>query len=71
MWLFEVLCSLNGKKYNYTKFNIQQATTIFRFGNAWVLYYFFWYDFDRRTKHPNFDPTGIRTHDLQTMKSTF
>ena len=28
-------------------------------------YFWFKYDLDRSTTHPKFDPTGVRTHDLQ------
>ena len=31
----------------------------------------FKYDFGRCTMHPKFDPTRVRTYDLQTMNSTF
>ena len=29
------------------------------------------YDLDRSIIHPKFDPTGIRTHDLQIMNNAF
>ena len=29
------------------------------------------YDFDRSIRHPKFDPTGVRTHDLQIINSNF
>ena len=29
------------------------------------------FNFDERTKHPKFDLTGVRTHDLQIMNSIF
>ena len=28
-------------------------------------------DWERSTKHPKFDPTGVRTHDLQIMTAHF
>ena len=34
---------------------------------------FLWikYDLDRSTTHPNFDPTGVQTHDIQVMTVHF
>ena len=32
-----------------------------------MLYYWFKYDLCKGIMHPKFDPTGVRTHDLQIM----
>ena len=34
-------------------------------------YFWFKYDLHRSTSHPKYNPTGVRTHDLPTMDSTF
>ena len=33
-----------------------------------ILYFWFKYALDRSTMHPKFNPTGIRSRDLQIMK---
>ena len=35
------------------------------------IYFLFKYDLDRNTICPKFDPTGVQTHDLQIIGSTF
>ena len=35
------------------------------------LYFWFKYDLDRGTMHPQFDQTGLRTYDLQIMNIAF
>ena len=36
-------------------------------GNGWFWYFFIKCDLDRSTTHSKFDPTEVRTHDLQIM----